>query len=405
MGEERTQRRSVLLGGAGVDGGRDLEGGALTVWREAIAVARVEPIGVGVAFLEEPSPLIDASIGLGIDEVILRIEWARVMPRRGEIAEAAIDAYRSIASTLRAAGARVGVVLSDGTAPQWAGPDAWLMPGTAAIFGDYAAAIIDRLGASVDLVVTFEEPAAWAVAGWVIAAAPPFRTLGMADAIAALDAMGAAHVRAVACIGQSDHEIEGAIIGSRGALAAVEHSFFSGVPPRGRSAAFAMHRYGTGQMLRSRHELGIGSAPTFIGTFGRLPGPVRGPAAWLAPRPSDRASFDGEPVNGRSGSSVRCSSVVAHIDERGRRRVVDGSTRLRALEARVDTHVAKDAADRERSRLIVGEVVDRWRWGTFGSREGIFGVDRTRGNRGFELLETDASGFDAAGHLRSLLQR
>jgi hypothetical protein len=59
--------------------------------------------------------------------------------------------------------------------------------------------------------------------------------------------------------------------------------------------------------------------------------------------------------------------------------------------------------DKKVGRLILGEVTDRWRWGSFATREGIFGVDRTRGAKGYELLTTDSSGVDVAGGLIELL--
>ena len=404
MGEHRAQRRSVLLGGAGVDGGLDIEGSPLTVWREAISVARVEPTGVGVGFLEQPAPLIEASCGLGVDEVIIRVEWARVMPRRGAISEVALGSYERICGAIRARGARVGLVLSDGTAPQWAGPDAWLLPGTARHFGAYAEAVIDRLGHLVDLVVTFEEPAAWAMAAWVLGAAPPFRRLAMADAIAALDAMGAAHAQAVASCDHVEPVIEVAVIESSGAMASLERSVFGGVHPANRRDAWAMHRYGTGQSNRYRSAVDHLAMPTFIPSTGRTVKPAlrprRRPPSRERDRPAPRSATRMEHV----GTSIRCSSIVALVDERGRRRVLDGPARLRELDALVDHRSSESPPLAGCSRLIVGEVVDRWRWGTFLPREGIFGVDRHRGARGFEVLEIDASGCDAAQHLRTLLE-
>ena len=404
MGEHRAQRRSVLLGGAGVDGGLDIEGSPLTVWREAISVARVEPTGVGVGFLEQPGPLLEASLGLGIDEVIIRVEWARVMPHRGEISEVALESYEAICGAIRARGARVGLVLSDGTAPQWAGPDAWLLPSTASHFGAYAEAVMDRLGHLVDLVVTFEEPAAWAMAAWVLGAAPPFRRLAVADAVAALDAMGAAHVRALSSFDHVDPVIEAAVIESSGAMASLERSVFGGDPPVNRSDAWVMHRYGTGQSNRYRSAADHLTMPTFIRSIGRTVKPAVRPLRRSPSRERDRPAPRSTTRTKDVGTSIRCSSIVALVDERGRRRVLDGPARLRELDALVDHRSSENLPNSHCSRLIVGEVVDRWRWGTFRSREGIFGVDRHRGARGFEVREIDSAGADAAQHLRTLLE-
>ena len=73
--------------------------------------------------------------------------------------------------------------------------------------------------------------------------------------------------------------------------------------------------------------------------------------------------------------------------------------RLTALLAAVDGL----APERRLERVVIGELTDRWRWGTYRSREGIVGVDRLRGPTGAEVLDTDAAGVDAVSTMAAVL--
>jgi hypothetical protein len=55
--------------------------------------------------------------------------------------------------------------------------------------------------------------------------------------------------------------------------------------------------------------------------------------------------------------------------------------------------------------VVLGELVDRWFEGSYQSREGIHGVDRTRGPRGVTLLSSDAAGVAASVEMNELLAR
>ncbi|HLH27471.1 MAG TPA: family 1 glycosylhydrolase, partial [Acidimicrobiales bacterium] len=48
-------------------------------------------------------------------------------------------------------------------------------------------------------------------------------------------------------------------------------------------------------------------------------------------------------------------------------------------------------------------LMDNYEWGSYEPRFGLYGVDRERGEHGFEWLETDAMGDDAAGAFRALV--
>ena len=96
---------------------------------------------------------------------------------------------------------------------------------------------------------------------------------------------------------------------------------------------------------------------------------------------------------------IRLLHADCAVDERGRVTRIAGQHRSKLIALGLEA-----AASPNVTRFVVGEATDRWRWGSFAAREGIVGVDRTRGAAGFELLETDSSLIDASGELRSLLE-
>ena len=399
MVDTQRARRSVLLGGAGIDGHLDGAPGPTSTWREAIALAKVEPTGIGLDFLTAPEPLIAATVSLGVDEVLLRLEWARICPARNVISTDALEVYAGIVEQLISRGVAVGVVLTDGTTPEWMGSEAWLMPATPLHFETYATAVMERLGDAIDCVITLEEPGTWAVASWVVGAAPPFRVGGVRDAIAALDGMGAAHECAARVIETAYDGIEVGVIASLGSVASFEQQFFTSTGTSDRVTQMMARRWGTGQAGRRRLESGEASDGRLISTIGeiRLPiGPLgRNVSARLAGGSGTELRLD-------PTTSVRFGAVVAQIDGRGRRTSVRSRRRLDDLLELV-TGSSFDRLGTTATRVILGEVVDRWRWGTVTGREGIFGVDRLRGAHGFKILSTDATGLDVAGPLRAAL--
>ena len=95
-------------------------------------------------------------------------------------------------------------------------------------------------------------------------------------------------------------------------------------------------------------------------------------------------------------------SVVAEIDERGNRQNRNGVNRVRALGELDRVRSAAATHGASLGRFVVGELVDRWRWGSYSQREGILGVDRVRGTSGYRLLATDAADVDLSGVVRGL---
>ena len=92
-------------------------------------------------------------------------------------------------------------------------------------------------------------------------------------------------------------------------------------------------------------------------------------------------------------------AVSARVDAEGRVRRLDGD-RPAELASLLD---AAGGADPRPARVVLGELVDRWRFGSYAMREGLVGVDRLRGDRGFRLLSTDAAGQPVLSRLGELI--
>ncbi len=84
---------------------------------------------------------------------------------------------------------------------------------------------------------------------------------------------------------------------------------------------------------------------------------------------------------------------------------VDGWNRPRYLRE----HLAAVADAIDGGTPVTGylhwSLVDNYEWGSYEPRFGLFGVDRDRGADGYQWLETDSMGLDAAGAYRELVTR
>jgi len=85
-------------------------------------------------------------------------------------------------------------------------------------------------------------------------------------------------------------------------------------------------------------------------------------------------------------------------------RRLDGWDRPRYLREHVAAVVDAVAAGAPVTAYLHWSLVDNYEWGTYEPRFGIFGIDRTRGRRGFRWLDTDAEGRDSAGAYRRLIE-
>jgi beta-glucosidase/6-phospho-beta-glucosidase/beta-galactosidase len=81
----------------------------------------------------------------------------------------------------------------------------------------------------------------------------------------------------------------------------------------------------------------------------------------------------------------------------------DGWDRPRYLAEHVAAVVDAVAAGVPVTAYLHWSLVDNYEWGSYEPRFGIFGLDRSRGPRGFRWLDTDADGRDSAAAYRRLI--
>jgi len=405
-------RTAVFLGGPGVDGGVNGPREPSSTWQQAEVVGRVEPTGCGVDFAIAPGPLLEHVAQLGTDDVILRLDWARIEPECGSFDQAELDRCAALVHALARNGHGVGIVLSDGTAPAWFGVEGWLMPAGPEYFARYAGAVVDHLASDLGFVITLEEPSLWASAGWLAGAAPPFRWLAVRDAVAALDGLMAAHLLAVEEITNRREALDVDVVARLNQALPLEKIALGAAPDPAASdwehrVTSALQRWSPGRasLLASkgsgngvaRRVLSVGWAPiSFPSWRSNLVGhKVVGPSAPLTESLIQQALI----AASREADGEALTVVLRHrcstIDEHGRGRNLSGHHRQHQIETVAAALVAASSSGVTVRRLVVGELVDRWRWGSYANREGLIGVDRARGRRGYRLLETDAASIKA----------
>lgn len=390
----RSLRTTVLVGGPGVDGGVDSKGQTASTWRQAEALGRVEPQGAGAGFLAVPDRLLARARDLGVDEVLLRVSWARLEPAESVYDEVEFERVAALCASVRTRGLDVGLVLCDGTLPEWLGPEGWLLPATPKRLKQLGLALCKVVG-DLAVVVAVEEPASFVAAGWLLGVAPPFRSAAVLDSLAALDAMLAGAVSLAGALSPTPVTT----LASPGILGALEATMLGQpVPPVDPWVVPMLTRAATstpGRVGREPREA-LRWPITPVGDELPLPRGIAGLILRRLTMPADRSSL----LEISSGVSLR--SVAAMIDERGRVSRLRGHLRATRLE---ELFEAVDAASSQSrlERVVIGELVDRWRWGTYRSREGILGVDRLRGPTGADVLSTDAAGIHAVAALAAVL--
>ena len=399
-------RTSILLGGRGVAGGVDGRGEPGSTWREAMMTGRVLPSGSGAGFRRDPGPILDRVIGLGVDEVLVRAEWARLAPVEGVTDESELSWLARLLSELRDAGCRTGLVLTDGAVPAGMGPEAWLMPATPERLSRLATELVASLDGLLDVVVPVEEPGAWCLAGWVAGAAPPLRVGAASDAMAALDGMLTGQLLVEGALASVAPDLEVAWLASPGLGQEAERAMLEmpGTAGRLERPMRALARRSPGRAARLRAE-STASAGSIILPFGAdAPTPsapvasmLWGAAAAVAPLVGTVQSALEPAPEAPVGLRMVHSSAI--IDERGRMSRLRGHHRLSLLGDALEAAIGHGGV----TRLVVGEATDRWRLGSYRNREGVFTVDRTRGSVGYEVAPVDAAGIDVAAGLAALL--
>ena len=106
--------------------------------------------------------------GLGLNTYRYSVEWARIEPEDGTIAQGELDHYRRMTDAVREAGLTPMVTLHHFTLPRWvASRGGWADAGTPARFARYCDAVTRALGDRVDWYCTINEPGVVAFGGYL----------------------------------------------------------------------------------------------------------------------------------------------------------------------------------------------------------------------------------------------
>jgi hypothetical protein len=406
---------AALIGGPGIDASLNGSGDPKSAWQLAEGLGLAQPARRSIDLLSTSSTVFERLEGSALGALVLRLDWSRLEPSEGALDQEAVGAWSGIAHEAKERGLGVTIVLSGGVLPAWMGPEGWLLPATPERFAHLAGTVADAMGEAVDGIVTLEAPARFALCGWMLGLAPPFRRAALRDALAALDGMLAGHLLALGALEEQAGSRGCSIIPSASLLGELEAALLGTVThqlPAWLGSLVAGLSPGRARQLADEVTEPWGTEAWAV--VGRGAGPTGGIAGSLLEVASGASTADADEV-ARSlhvarerveGGAVHLlwRRRVAVIDEQGRRRVAAGSPLLDAAGPVIEGITRfEHSGGGPVASLVVGELVDRWEMGSYETREGILGVEHRPGDEGSaRLLATDAAGEDALGALGDL---
>jgi beta-glucosidase len=140
---------------------------------------------------------------LGFNTYRFSLEWSRIEPEQGEWSQAAVDHYRRVCESCRAAGITPMVTFHHFTTPRWvAHLGGWEEPDTAGRFADFCGRAAKSLADLLGWACTINEPNMVALHGYRTGAFPPGRRdphlrRAVNDVLADAHRRSAAAIRAV----------------------------------------------------------------------------------------------------------------------------------------------------------------------------------------------------------------
>lgn len=116
---------------------------------------------------------------LGFGAYRFSLEWSRIEPEEGEFSNAALDHYQRLIDATLSHGLVPIVTFHHFTTPRWAAAEGgWENPATPERFARFCERAVARLGDSIGIACTINEPNVVAVMGYLLAAFPPGVTDG-----------------------------------------------------------------------------------------------------------------------------------------------------------------------------------------------------------------------------------
>ncbi len=425
----------------------------------------MEPSGNAVGFWDRPEESLDRAAALGCNSFRFGVEWARVTTDQGVVDRRALRRYADIARACAERGLEPLVTLHHFTHPAWIGEQFWLRPDAPARFCEWVRLAVDALSEHVTHWVTVNEINVLAISSWVLGSFPPGRIAAVDDMQTAVDALLAAHVRAYEVIheargdavvttnntclslyecdrllldllccrslGVERSDVEAWLADRRARhdsllpartlrecllrrVIASRSAYVPSARARGRVPRRALDAVYESPHPRALDVLGLDFYEPMAGAHFRLPGQQTAGGRWWQP---GRPLWDDppDPDGLRRWLGVQHSflpDLPLWLVENGMcNRVrngrsyprLDGWDRPRYLRENLAAVVRAIEEGVPVGGYWHWSLVDNYEWGSYEPRFGLYGVDRERGEHGFEWLETDAMGDDAAGAFRALV--
>lgn len=144
---------------------------------------------------------------LGIRDCRFGVEWSRLIPRRGEVDEAAVAHYRQEISCMRQAGIRPLLTIHHFTNPLWfEEKGAFLKWENLEDYLDLVRLVVSRFGDLVSDYITINEPNVYAVGGYFGGGWPPGQR-SMTRTLRVMEHLAYCHIRAYEIIHQMRREL------------------------------------------------------------------------------------------------------------------------------------------------------------------------------------------------------
>ncbi len=452
----------VAMSGYQVEGGFNGPGEPQNNWARLEREGKVEPSGVGVGWWERWEEYLDRAAAIGCNMLRMGLEWPRIEPVEGEVDEEALTRYAAMVDGCRERGMEPLLTIQHFTHPGWLGEDFWLSAEAVDRFANFSRLAVDRFGGTCRYWVTLNEINALAMATYIFGLFPPRAKLfDFARSETAAGNMLAAHVAAYGIIhasrpdavvttnnaGISLYELDRVFTdvllarsegikrddvdewlghrrnewyslieapdllesGIRWLTATADRKVKQGAR-RGRDRALDA-------VFASKHECtldvyGFDYYDPVTSHHVVPPGSrTAGGRVWNLARP-----FWDDPPN-PAGLTTYCRAHAAlspglpvWIVENGMcTRVrngrayprIDGWDRQRYIRQNVGALLRAQDEGVPVGAYLHWSLVDNYEWGSYQPRFGIYGVDRERGTR---VLDTDATGVDAAGTYRQVIE-
>jgi len=178
-------------------------------WEHAPDTTCVEPSGDAVDHLWRYPADLDIMRDLGFGSYRFSLEWSRIEPEEGECSVAALDHYQRVIDACHERGLQACVTFHHFTTPRWAAVDGgWTNPAIVDRFTRYVEVAARRLGPSIDMACTINEPNVVALFGYLSGQFPPGARDDLDGYVRASEHFVAAHRAAVPVLrAAGDHPV------------------------------------------------------------------------------------------------------------------------------------------------------------------------------------------------------